>query len=178
MPNHVFNEVRLHSVSFDTVQHLIFDRDGRISFAVLVPLPINFWPGHVSSEHGKAFPGTHLAAAKSSWGTKWNCYGGPNAVQDGDDVVITFQTAWAPPRGWIVALFNTLRCKITSKWLDEGRNDAISETYEFVTKGRPLDGPEWRVEVLPHGSHEHRRLHKLLWGCERFEDEDDGVQNV
>ncbi|MDP2047606.1 MAG: hypothetical protein Q8K33_01750 [Cypionkella sp.] len=170
MPNHVFNEVRLHGVNLDTVKPLIMDKTGQISFAVLVPLPINFWPGSVGSQHEKAFPGTHLDAATKSWGTKWNCYGDPDAVQDGDDTLITFKTAWAPPRGWIVALFNTLECKITSKWLDEGRIDAFSETY--VMENKRFCGPSWETEVIHEKSDEHRRLHKCLWGVEAHEDEE------
>ena len=172
MPNHVFNEVRLHGVSLETVTLLITDKTGRISFAVLVPLPINFWPGNVGRDHEEAFPGTHLDAATKSWGTKWNCYGDPKAVQDGDDTLITFQTAWAPPRGWIVALFNTLGCKITAKWLDEGRSDAFTETY-VMDDPQNFGGPNWKTETHIEGSDEQRRLHKCLWGVEAFEDEDE-----
>ena len=171
MPNHVFNEVRLHGVSLETVVPLITDKKGKISFAVLVPLPINFWPGSVGSQHEKAFPGTHLDAARKTWGTKWNCYGYPKAVQDGDDTLITFQTAWEPPRGWIVALFNTLECRITAKWMSEGQSDAFTETY-FMDDTR-FGGPGWETETHIEGSDEQRRLHKCLWGVEVFEDEDE-----
>lgn len=171
MPNHVFNEIRLHGINLDQVKPLIVDKKDRISFAALVPLPINFWPGNVGSKHEKAFPGTHLDAATKSWGTKWDCYGTPSAIQDGKDTLITFKTAWAPPRGWIVAMFNTLECKITSKWLDEGRADAFCETY-VMEDDKFHGGPSWETEVIIEKTNEHRRLHKCLWGVESHEDED------
>ena len=169
MPNHVYSEIRLHGVDLEKVKPLILKADGNISFSVLCPLPLHFWPGSVGSQHDEAFPGTHLDAARKTWGTKWDCYGEPDVMQDGIDVVISFQTAWDTPRGWTVALFNTLGCDITAEWLDEGRESSRRETYTTCPKW----GPEWKQEILATISADHRRLHKGLWGVEEFEPEAD-----
>lgn len=178
MPNHVLNEVRLHGVPLEACRALIAGEDRAIDFSVLVPLPINYWAGSVGRHHEEAFPGTHLEAARTEWGTKWNAYGLDEgrryvSVSEADgDTILTFQTAWAPPRGWIVALFNTLKCDITSKWLDEGRVNAYAETYRFAgLSDFKVEG--WKTEEIAEGSTEHRRLHHLLWGVEKFEDEDE-----
>lgn len=145
MPNHVTNEVRLHDVDFISTKPLIGGKNGAIDFETLVPLSINFWPGNVGREHQHAFPGTHLDEARAIWGTKWNAYHlGEDAVwKDGGDMVLTFDTAWSPPRGWIVALFNTLECKITHLWKDEGSDEVFREVYT-PDNGTAL-GPRWDV---------------------------------
>ena len=166
MPNHVYNEVRLHGVSLADVDRKLCRRDGVLSFAVLLPLPVNYWPGCVSSAHEAAFPGTQLQAARDTWGTKWDCYGDPSVEQDELDVVIKFQSAWTPPRGWIVALFNILKCQITSLWISEGQEAANREDYTFSGP----DNPTWNCRTIQPGSSEHRRLHERLWGVPSFDD--------
>ena len=173
MPNHVYNEVRLHGVPMDRAKQLIAAPDGKISFRYLLPLPLHFWPGSVGQDHEKAFPGTHLDAARKTWGTKWDCYGDPTAEQDGEDTVIRFRTAWSPPRGWIVALFNTLDCQITSLWFSEGGENARRETYRPYSQDDKWNTPDWKVEMIPPGNDEHRRLHKALWGVEYFPADED-----
>ena len=178
MPNHVINEVVLHGVSLERAAPLITGKDRSIDFAVLLPLPLNFWPGSVGRAHEEAFPGTHLEAARKTWGTKWNAYGideGGRYVsvrEDGGSTVLTFQTANGHPRGWTVALFNTLTCDITASWLDEGQAEGFRESYRSA--GPDKEGANgWDYETIPEGTDEHRRLHKLLWGVEAHEDEED-----
>lgn len=172
MPNHIFSEIRLHSVPLTEAMKLIADDTGKITFTKLLPLPLHFWPGSVGTKHEKAFPGTWLDAARATWGTKWDCYGDPEAKQDGEDTVIRFRTAWNTPRGWTVALFNTLNCQITVLWLDEGQTNAIREVYAPDMGKKFSMGPSWRQETIPAGTDEHRRLHKCLWGVEEFETEE------
>ena len=171
MPNHVINEVVLHGVKLEDVRKHILNDEGRVSFEVLLPLPLNFWPGSVGTQHEKAFPGTHLDAARQVWGTKWDAYGEPTAVDTEVGVVIQFQSAWGHPRGWVCALFNTLHIAITASWLSEGGGAGHIERYEWDGK-KGFCGPSWEDEEIPDGSPEHRRLHKLLWGVEAFEDEE------
>lgn len=172
MPNHVINEITLHDVSLVQASPLIFNGNGEISFSVLLPLPINFWSGSVGSLHEKAFPGTHLDAARREWGTKWDAYGNPTAIERDGSTIITFQTAWGNPRGWVCALFNTLNCRITAKWLDEGALNGVEEVY-CPADGDSILGPSWDSAAIPEGSPEHRRLHKMLWGVEEFADEEE-----
>lgn len=168
MPNHVINEITIHSAALSEVEPLVRGKERVVDFSVLLPLPLHFWPGSVGSAHEKAFAGTHLDAAKTIWGTKWNAYGDPKCEQVGDDVVLTFQTAWGPPRGWTVAMFSTLNKAITAKWLSEGGWPAHIEEYRTGKWGE-----EWTDTELADGSDEQRHLHKLLWGVEEFEDEEE-----
>ena len=167
MPNHIVNEVRLHSVDQTEVRAIVSGDDRVIDFMKLLPLPLNFWPGNVSLLHEEAFPGTHLAAASRTWGTKWNAYAlsDESLRPDGDDVILTFETAWNPPRGWVVAVFNTLKCDITHHWQDEGSDAVHCEKYTYYGD-RSAIFPRWTAGKVEMGSEDHRRLYKLQWGVE------------
>lgn len=178
MPNHVINEVTLHGVSLARAKPLIESDGCEIDFEVAVPLPVNFWPGNVGDRHKEAFPGTHLDAASKTWGTKWNAYGlneggKYESVREVDgSTLLTFQSAWSHPRGWTVALFNLLKCDITAKWLSEGGWAGHIEEYRFEgLEDMSIDA--WTDTEIEDGSEEHRHLHKLLWGVEEFDDEDE-----
>lgn len=177
MPNHVINEILLHGVKLDDCRKHIFNAEGRISFAVLLPLPLNFWAGSVGREHENAFPGTHLDAARQTWGTKWDAYGGPTAEDTEAGTLIRFQTAWNHPRGWTCAVFNTLKCEITASWFDEGALSAFVERYDPEPASFCI-GESWKQEEFAEGTSEHRRLHKLLFGVEAFEDEVDDTSEA
>lgn len=171
MPNHVINEIILHGVKLEDASKHLFDENGRLTFEVLLPLPLHFWAGSVGIEHEKAFPGTHLEAGRGIWGTKWDAYGDPTAEDTEAGVMIRFQSAWNHPRGWVCALFNTFRCDMTASWLSEGGWAAHVERYVAKDKWGEI---RWIDEEIADGSPEHRRLHKLLWGVEEFvEDEAD-----
>ncbi|MFG6637335.1 hypothetical protein ACGYJ8_15355 [Sulfitobacter sp. 1A12126] len=167
MPNHIVNEIRLHGVEAAKVRAIASGPERVIDFEKLLPLPLNFWPGSVSMAHRQAFPGTHLDAATETWGTKWNAYAltEDSLWEDGTDTILTFETAWAPPRGWVVAVFSTLECDITHHWQDEGSDDVHRERYTF-TGDNSMFFPKWEADVVEQGSDDHRRLYKLQWGVE------------
>ncbi len=166
MPNHIVNEIRLHDVDQALARAIVSSDERLIDFEKLLPLPLNFWPGNVSMSHEKAFPGTHLKAAREIWGTKWNAYAlsDESLRHDGADTILTFETAWAPPRGWVVAIFSTLKCDITHHWQDEGSDDVHREKYVF--SGDTMGFSSWTTELVKAGSDDHRRLYKLQWGVE------------
>lgn len=177
MPNHVINEIVLHGIPLSEAGPRVLNSEGYIDFSILLPLPLNFWPGSVSQDHEKAFPGTHLDEAREVWGTKWNAYGHDQggkyrsvAERDGC-TVLTFQSAWNHPRGWTCALFNTFKCKITASWLSEGGFLGHVEKYDYDALVS-FTARAWEGTDLRAGSDEQRRLHKLLWGVEEFEDEE------
>ncbi len=141
MPNHVLNEITLHGVTIEKSKKVIGTEKDPVDFEVLVPLPVNFWPGSVGSKHEEYFPGTKLDASKEMWGTKWNAYGGPEVFEIDGSTVMRFKTAWSPPRGWICALFNTFRCDITAIAKDEGCESATIDRYVWDDRGGL--GPSW-----------------------------------
>jgi hypothetical protein len=181
MPNHVINEVLLRNVKLADCSQYLLDEEGDVSFAVLLPLPLNFWPGGVGIQHEKAFPGTHLDAARITWGTKWDAYGGPTSEDTEEGVVIRFQSAWNHPRGWTCALFNTLKCDIEVKWLSEGGAKGHSESYAWnrrnLKTGEAISNATWSQSDIEEGTEEHRYLHKLLWGVEEFPEENEDDSN-
>ncbi len=170
MPNHILSVITLHDTPLSQVTPLIYNDQARIDFEVLLPLPLNIWRGGVSRDHEEAFPSTGLTEARRIWGTKWNAYGEPKAEQVGTDTVITLQTAWSHPRGWTAALFNSLRCRITAEWLDEGSEDGWRETY--TPDKCPNLGDDWTKERIASGTDDQKRLHLLLWGVEEFGDDE------
>lgn len=159
MPNHVANRVLLHGQSVEDCRKYLIGRKGVLSFEVLLPLPLNEWPGSVGPQHEKAFPGNHLDSARRIWGTKWDAYGGPTVEQASEGVLLNFQTAWNHPRGWVCAIFNTLLCPITAKWISEGDNTAHIETYEIDKSW----GPQWAQRAAT--ADERREMYIALWGC-------------
>lgn len=159
MPNHVINHVLLHGQTREGCDRYLIGREGVLSFEVLLPLPLNEWPGSVGPQHEKAFPGNHLDSGRRLWGTKWDAYGSPTIEDTQDGVLLKFQSAWSHPRGWVCAIFNTLRCPITAKWMSEGSDAAHVETY--VWEGRW--GQEWTQGALDEAG--HREMHIALWGC-------------
>ena len=179
MPNHVFNEVRLHGVSLEKVTPLISREDVPIDFSVLLPMPINYWRHSRSVLHEKGFPGSWYEWNRENWGTKWNAYGFDQGGRyesvstDERDTVLRFQTAWSTPRGWLCAMFNTLNCQITVEYLDEGSVNGGRETFTPEKSEKMCDEARWGTEEIPEGTDEHRRLHKLLWGVEEFTENDD-----
>jgi hypothetical protein len=170
MPNHIQSIIKLHDIPLRKAASLLFNGEGEVDFRQLLPLPLNCWMGSVGQVHKDEFPSNGLDEARRIWGTKWNAYGGPEAKDVDGSTVITLQTAWSHPRGWTVALFNSLNCRITAEWLDEGSDHAWRETYS--PDGDVFGGPSWEKEKIEAGSPVHKRLHLMLWGCEQFEDQD------
>ncbi len=172
MPNHVINEVVVKGRRLVDVEPLV-KGEKDIDFKVLLPPPLNCWQGGSGVETKKAFPVDWYDWNRANWGTKWNAYGFPdNAVREHDGAtILTFQTAWSTPRGWVLALFNSLNCDIDVSYLDEGCADGALETF-IANCPKSLNGPRWDIATIPEKSPEHRRLHKMLWGVEEFDDEE------
>lgn len=179
MPNHVINELNFREV--DAAQQgailaKLCNDDGKVDFEVLVPTPPNVWLGNVGRRHEKlGFNG--LDWSRQNWGTKWNAYGQDrteysNIVQDGDTLTVRFQTAWQPPYGWLVAVFNSLKVSFEHDWLDEGRDKGFHAVwnYEALVRDDVFSEP-WQEDECSDEIQRH--LHKLLWGVEQFDDEDD-----
>lgn len=173
MPNHVINEVVFAGVDADARSRILAvacNADGLIDFDVLVPTPANIWQGSVGSAHA-VFMANALDWARQNWGTKWNAYGqeeeGYERVeQTADGLTLRFQTAWSPPYPWLAALLNTLKLPFAHNWLDEGREDASAGAFKIDGKW----GPDWTEKIADEPLKRH--LHKLLYGVEQFNDED------
>lgn len=171
MPNHVINEVLLHGRTLADCQKHLFNAKGELSFAVLLPLPLNFWPGSAGAAEEKAFPGTHLDAARETWGTKWDAYEVQPVDITDDGIVLRFQTAWDHPRGWVCAVFNTLGCDITASWLSDGGGPGHVEMYRMSGDGWREGHRTWSAAEVEEGSPAHRHLYRLLWDGEEFDGE-------
>ncbi|MFA7413295.1 MAG: hypothetical protein WC048_02310 [Rhizobium sp.] len=171
MPDHVINEVLLHDVKLNECTRFLIDRDGCLSFDVLVPLPLNLWAGDFNNEHRKAFPGIRGDAAREIWGTEWDAYGSKTVEDTVAGTRIRFQTAWDHPRGWLCALFNTLKCDITASWLCEGARIGHVENY----KAQGAWGtPTWESAELADDRAEYLHLSELLYGEQVPDDADEG----
>ncbi|WP_394659930.1 hypothetical protein [uncultured Novosphingobium sp.] len=168
MPNHVINELIFRDVDAAAQQAIIAaacDAEGNVDFSVLVPSPLNVWQGNVGSQHEKAFGNTGLAWNRANWGTKWNAYSHKPTIQTADSLTLIFETAWSAPYPWLAAVMNKLSLPFDHNWLDEGAEWSVSGRFWF----EPQWGPEWKEEKS--SEEDHRRLHKLHWGVEQFEDE-------
>lgn len=173
MPNHILNELSI-SAPLSTVAPLVLNDEGCIDFEVLLPLPLNFWNGHVGAEHKKVFPGDGMSWSVANWGTKWNAYGldaeaehYQPVTENGGRTVLTFKTAWSPPMGWVVALFNKLRLSMDLTSLDEGSDHAVNDRFAWnVGMGPWEDGPQWNRTQAP--ADETERLRCLYWGTEEW----------
>jgi hypothetical protein len=66
-----------------------------------------------------------------------------------------------PPRGWLCALFNPLKCDITATWLCEGTRVCHLETYKVEG---PHDSATWETTELGEDSDAYGRLYELLYG--------------
>lgn len=174
MPNHVINELIFRSVDTaaqDRILAAACNADGKVDFAVLVPPPLNLWMGSVGSEHERAFGRTGLAWNRENWGTKWNAYSHKAIERTPDCLILRFETAWSPPYPWLAAIFNDLNLSFDHNWLDEGAERGVSGTFLADDGTTSSWGPEWKES--PASEDIHRHLHKLHWGVEEFEPEDD-----
>ncbi|HEU4345765.1 MAG TPA: hypothetical protein VFU31_29805 [Candidatus Binatia bacterium] len=178
MPNHVINEVIFRNVNAEQqgrILSLVQNDEGRIDFELLVPAPKNIWWGNTSSKHTNAFRISHLDWARENWGTKWNAYGMDedgnykSVVPAENSLTLTFQTAWGPPYGWLVALFNTLKISFEHNWFSEGESRGHHAIFDQPAMQEGIGDP-WREVTADDDMQRH--LHKLLWGVEKFEDED------
>lgn len=178
MPNHVINEVIFPGLGattelFQWVKNGLLDAKGKVSFAVLLPPPLNYWRHGVGSQHD-AMPGNCLDWNSKNWSTKWDAYGDPTAEVIGEDFVLRFKTAWSPPLGWYVAIFNYFGLSFDYCYLSEGDDESHAGRFDIEKTERLFDKPwhEWPIADVAT----HRRLHKMLWGVEEFPPE--GVEEA
>ena len=178
MPKNIITEITFKCVNTDDQAGIVslVGRAGRaVDFNTLLPRPLNVWSGNVEPKHEQAFGECGLDWSRREWGTKWNAYGiGGNGtdphlpiVQTPDSIVITFQTAWSTPRKWLLALFHSTKLPFEYRWMDEGNPRAVLGRFYF---NPARDGsPDWE-EMEIEDENERRRIHKLLWGVEDFDD--------
>jgi len=172
MPNHVINEVIFRNV--DAGQQAVIaaklcDDDGKVDFGRLVPIPPNIWLGNVGQKHGKLGQNA-LDWCRENWGTKWGAYSHKPIERTDDTITFRFETAWSPPYGWLVAVFNVLKQSFDHNWLDEGATRGWSGTWDYsAMEGNGFLDP-WKE--APCDDAMQRHLHKLHWGVEEFPAED------
>ena len=179
MPNHVINEVVFTGVDKALQSSILLKMvspESKIDFEVLLPPPLNIWQGNVGAVEEGAFPGNQLDWNRKNWGTKWNAYGMDEIddkyapiVSTENTLVLTFQTAWNPPRGWLVALFNTINLSFEHNFLSEDDDGGHTEYYIY-NKEDKYSSKLWKYEKATKEMYKH--LHKLLFGCEEFEPEE------
>lgn len=172
MPNHVINEIIFDRPAGEhaAIRAVVCNDEGNVDFNGLVPMPAHVWRGSVGRNHTEAFGSQNIGLdwARINWGTKWNAYGHKPISADDSTLTLRFQTAWAPPYPWLIALFNTCG-GFRHNWLDEGRSNSFTGTFSQDDR----HGEQWQETEADEALHRH--LHKLLWGVEQFEDEDDEV---
>lgn len=170
MPNHVVNEIVFRGVDADAqsaIKSQCLNAEGFIDFGVLLPIPINVWMFSHSQIHEK-LGGNALDWCTENWGTKWNAYGQDDEhydrlTVDGDTLTLRFQTAWSPPYGWLLALFNTTKRDFDHNWMDEGAAHGVSAAWRYP-KGDDFRFKPWSEK--PCDEPMQRHLNKLQWGVE------------
>ena len=180
MPNYTINEVIIHDVNQRQQAEILAKVNGAwgpIDFSTLLPVPINYWHGSAGRMHEYVFPGIALDWCTQNWSTKRNAVPGfwgkdePQRylpiAQTNTSLTLTFQTAWSPPCGWVVALFNTFHFKMSHNWLGEEDNVGYTDRYFF-------DGMGWNEwSRMPAGEELQRHLMYLRYGVESFDSDDD-----
>lgn len=180
MPNHVITEIVFRGVSKEKkaeILAMVSGANSQIDFTTLLPIPLNVWQGSVGRRHEEAFykENTALDWSRQNWGTKWNAYGLDEGgryhsiVQVDDRLVLTFQTAWRTPYGWLLALWHKSNVPLEYTWFDEGREHAVAG--RFTTYDDDMRGDPWLEAEADEAT--TRRFHKLMFGVEAFEDEGD-----
>ena len=78
---------------------------------------------------------------------------------------LVFETAWRPPYGWLVALFNRFSLTFDHNWLDEGAEGGVAGRFDFA-KLDDLCGTPWAEKPADAALQAH--LGALLWGEEAY----------
>jgi hypothetical protein len=171
MPNHILNEMIFRGVDAaqqDAIIAKLCNDEGKVDFEKLVPTPPNIWLGSVGQKHAKLGK-NGLDWSRENWGTKWNAYSHKPTERTEDSITFIFETAWSPPYGWLVSVFNTLKIDFDHNWLDEGASRGVEGKWRTEETGKMLGDP-W-IEK-PCEDEMQRHLHKLHWGVEEFTDDD------
>jgi hypothetical protein len=171
MPNHIINEIIFRDLTADRKNELLAnccDKDGKVDFEILVPMPLNVWRGSVGTRHEQAFKIVGLDWARENWGTKWNAYSHKPTETTADSLIFRFETAWRPPYGWLCAVFNRFKLSFEHNWLDEGTSRGVHGVFDWAEAEKDFGDP-WKEEPADDALNKH--LHVLHWGVESFEDE-------
>jgi hypothetical protein len=173
MSNHVINEMIFRNVDEAAQARIIAatcNAEGKVDFEVLVPVPLNMWWGNEGLSHERAF-GSRLSMpwARANWGTKWNAYDHRPHEISGDTLTLRFETAWTPPYPWLAAVFNSLKLDFDHNWMSEGGEPGMCG--KFRVGAGDIMGDRW--DEAEGDEAMQRYLHKLLWGVEKFDDEED-----
>jgi Ferredoxin-like domain in Api92-like protein len=165
MPNHVANEVIFTGLTEDLRAQLLMKlckADGTPDFSILLPPPLNSWPGSVGARHEKAFPHNDLDWNTKNWSTKWNAYRVEKAENEGDRLVLRFNTAWRAPMGWFLAIFNTFKIDFEYRYLDEGASRGRIGEFCWANLDDWLNREAWSERDVDDEM--NRYLHVLRWG--------------
>ena len=137
MPNHVTNKLIFTAANATEIVKAICT-DGCIDFEKLVPSPPHRYRGSLSSDDEEDFPWSWSRWNCENWGAKWNAYDG-KVSQDGYATVLTFDTAWSPPRQIMAAFANRFGIPFEHRYFDEGENFWGVETWGVSKYGNPGD---------------------------------------
>lgn len=147
MPNHVTNKLIFTAPNATEIVEAICT-NGCIDFEKLVPSPPHVYRGSLSAVDEEDFPCNWKSWNCENWGTKWNAYSG-NVEQDHYATVLTFDTAWSPPRPIMSAFANRFGIPFEHRYFDEGENFWGVDTWGSPSHGRPdskPDGPICRIK--------------------------------
>jgi hypothetical protein len=120
----------------------------------LLPMPKDFSDSKGYNDYGYDW-------SIAVWGTKWDVY--HQSIEDhGEEISISYCTAWSPNHGWGKSLCNFVNRVICLKKLNE--TDEISITHRFSDYPGNFGGiMEWKPQIIPeykwYSFHEYARLH-------------------
>ncbi len=100
---------------------------------------------------------------RKNWGTKWGAYDVLPVENDGNHLILRFKTAWSPPRGWLVAIFNKFKLSFYYHYLSEGEARGHVGHFDWQALDDLARGHfAWNEKDAPDELNCH--LHVLLWG--------------
>lgn len=170
MPNHVINEIVFRGVNAEQQDKILAlcCLVGKVDFDVLVPKPKNVWLFNVGQKHEKLGQNA-LDWSRENWGTKWNAYDHRPIERTEDILTLRFETAWSPPYGWLVALFNATQRDFDHNFFDEGANNGFSGQWRWPNDKADAFFEPWTEKPCDDAMQKH--LNVLLWGVENPADE-------
>lgn len=175
MPNHVTNELVFRNLTDEKLAVLLantVNKDMRVDFGILLPPPLNAWQGNQGAVHENTFPIMGMDWARENWGTKWNAYDCKEPEISNGTLRLVFDTAWSPPFGWLIAVFNSQKVSFEHNWFDEGCDNSNHAIFNYDA----VESEDWSAEPWVQTvstDEQHRHMHMLKYGVERFEDEDE-----
>lgn len=154
MPNHITNEIAVTCNPLAALRIVagitsinLEKRDLRVNFDRLIPQPLHVYHGNLSGTDERDFPLNWNSWNRAHWGTKWNAYDTNLQYRQGV-LYIVFDTAWSPPRPFVVAFYNKFKRPFRFSSFDEGWNFALIE--EWGKHG--FDDDRYSVRLLDHNN--------------------------